>query len=106
MGEPSEAEELHEVSIDPLPPLERYPVNVDSTPQGAAIILNGIATGLETPATIDAVAEVKNTIVLIKDGYETLVHNAAADIEDVSLKFKTYNDKFDIDRYKAEHKEV
>jgi len=105
MGEPSEAEELHEVSIDPLPPLERYPVNVDSTPQGAAIILNGIATGLETPATIDAVAEVKNTIVLIKDGYETLVHNAAADTDDVSLKLKEYTEKFDKERFKEEPKE-
>lgn len=105
MGEASEAEAPQEATIEPLPPLERYPMNVDSTPPGAAIIVNGIATGLETPATIDAVAEVPNTLVLIKDGYETLVHNAAADTDDVALKLVEYNETFDPERLKEEPKE-
>lgn len=105
MSEPTEVKELHDATIEPLPPLERYAMNVSSEPEGAAIILNGIATGLATPATIDAVAEVPNTVVLIKEGYETLVHNAAADTDEVSLKLTEYTEQFDKERFKEEPKE-
>lgn len=99
MGEPSEKVEAQEAEIEALPPLQRYEMSVSSTPEGAAIILNGIATGLETPATIQAVQEVPNTIVLIKDGYETLVHNARADTDSVALEMNEYAVDVDKDKY-------
>lgn len=99
MGEPTEKEELQEQTIEAMPPLERYAMEVNSEPEGAAIILNGIATGLETPATIDAVQEETNTLVLIKDGYETLIHNAAPDTDEVSLELAEYTEEFDPERF-------
>lgn len=99
MGEPKEKVEAQAVEIEAMPPLERYEMDVSSTPEGAAIILNGIATGLETPATVQAVQEVPNTIVLIKDGYETRVHNARADTDTVSLEMTEYETPVDKEKY-------
>lgn len=99
MSEPTEKVEAQAVEIEAMPPLERYDMPVSSKPAGAAIVLNGIATGLETPATIQAVQEVPNTIVLIKDGYETLVHNARADTETVSLEMTEYVPAVDKEKY-------
>ena len=81
---------LHELVIEPMPPLVRRPMHVTSTPEGASIILDGIAPRLETPATIDVVQDAMNTIVLIMDGYQTLAHNAPSDADELQLEMAPY----------------
>lgn len=82
--------EITEAVIEALPPLVRRPMDVRSEPSGAAIILNGIATRLETPATIDVVENAMNTIVLIKEGYKSEVYNAEADAPAVEMTMTPY----------------
>lgn len=79
-----------EVVIEALPPLERRAFDVRSEPEGASIILNGIATRLETPASVQIVRDAQNTLVFIKDGFETEVVTIDADASDLAVKLTPY----------------
>lgn len=85
---PPEAPE--DVVIEALPPLERRALEVQSDPPGAAIILNGIATRLDTPATVQVVANKRNTLVFMKEGYETTVATIDSDAQDASVKLTPF----------------
>lgn len=81
---PEEAPE--EVIIEALPPLDRRALDVQTDPPGASIILNGIATRLDTPGTVQVVEDAYNTFVFMLDGYETAVATVDPDAQDLSVK--------------------
>lgn len=64
--------EAVDVEFVPPPPLPRLATEVQSTPPGALIVANTIATGLRTPAQVDLVEGETNVLSLHLDGHRTL----------------------------------
>jgi hypothetical protein len=66
----------------PKPP-EQAPAGIgtaiDSTPQGAAILVNGMMTGLVTPATVALVRDQSNEVTLALDGFDVLTTRIQGD---------------------------
>lgn len=60
-----------EVVIDPLPPPERRTMQVSTTPPGANIIVNGVPSGLLSPANVEVVAEGRNSLSFFLDGHKS-----------------------------------
>lgn len=73
-----------EVRYEAGPPLARRAMQVSSSPSGAAIIVNGIATRQVTPSTVDVVEDARNTIMLVLDGHQTWVQTTDADAPSLS----------------------
>lgn len=70
-----------EVRIEAGPPLQTRSMQVTSTPPGAAIIVNGIASRQFTPGTVDVVEDARNTIMLVLPGHQTWVETTDQDAE-------------------------
>lgn len=97
MSEAVEKQELQAAEFEALPPLEKRNLKVSSTPGNAAIVVNGIATGLETPTTVEVVQDETNTIMLIKDGYVTTVQNVTPDTPELDVTLQEYAVKSEAD---------
>lgn len=63
---------------------------VDSSPQGAVIILDGKRTGLTTPATIDKITEGKHTVAVKHEGIKisNTWYNIGEDMYSILFKFE------------------
>lgn len=59
-----------DVSIDTSqPPLERVDVPIETDPEGAAVVVNGMRTGGRTPGSFSLVAGRPNEVILFKEGF-------------------------------------
>lgn len=58
-------------AVEPDPPPMRRELQLNSVPEGASVIINGIASRQVTPARISVVAGERNTITLMHRGYQT-----------------------------------
>ncbi len=61
--------------LAPRIPPPTVQMQVTSTPPGANLIVNGVAVGLQTPATVTVVENALNTVGFYLSGYESLVQN-------------------------------
>lgn len=86
----SEPAAIEQAVIEPMAPPERRAMQVESTPPGAAIIVNGIPTQQLTPASVDVVAGARNTISLFLDGYKTETRILDADANDFVATLTSY----------------
>ena len=78
-------DQAEEIVIEPLPLPERRAINVTTEPPGAAVIVNGVPSQRITPASIDIVADARNTLTFYHDGYRTEHVTIDADQADLSV---------------------